>query len=99
MKLRIKMGTMAIALIIAAALVWPGTQAARAESKHVGIGVLGTTFLDISYHALLLAGPLGYWDKEGFKVDVFPVNGVPDAAQLLASGQESFVQLGSVNIT
>ena len=98
MKLRIKIGTMAVALTIAAALMWPGTEVARADSKHVGIGVLGTTFLDISYHALLLAGPLGYWDKEGFKVDVFPVNGVPDAAQLLASGQASFVQLGSLSI-
>jgi NitT/TauT family transport system substrate-binding protein len=102
MKFRIKVYTrifaMIVALTISAALMWPVSNAAHAEPKRVGIGIVGTTFLDISYHALLLAGPLGYWDKEAFKVDVFPISGLPDAAQLLTSGQASLVQLGSLSI-
>jgi NitT/TauT family transport system substrate-binding protein len=93
-RVRARVFNLVVALI---ATVLPGAsiEPVHAQPKQVGIGIVGTTFLDISYHSLLLPGPLGYWEKEGYKVDVFPINGLPDAVQLLGSGKASF---GSLSI-
>ncbi|MBD9375425.1 ABC transporter substrate-binding protein [Rhizobium sp. ARZ01] len=71
------------------------TNVARAELKEVKIGAGGSNFLDLSYYYLLLPGPLGYWEAEGYKVDVFPVSGSSEAAQQLAVDNLDFAQMSS----
>ncbi len=71
------------------------TAGAQAELQEVKIGAGGSNFLDLSYYFLLLPGPLGYWEQEGYKVDVFPVSGSSEAAQQLAVGNLDFAQMSA----
>lgn len=88
------------ALILAASLALSsaGAAIAGAELKEVKIGAGGSSFLDISYYYLLLPGPLGYWEKEGYKVDVFPISGSSEAAQQLAVNNIDFAQMSAGTI-
>src|SRR5580692_1824503 len=69
--------------------------AAQAPLQPVKIAVGGTSVLDISYYFLLLPGPLGYWEKEGYKVDVFPISGSSESAQQLAVNNLDFSEMSA----
>lgn len=72
---------------------------AQDQLKEVKIAIGGTSFVDISYYALLLPSALGYWEDEGYRVDVFPISGSAEAAQQLAARNIDFAQMaGSVII-
>ena len=68
---------------------------AQDELQKVKIAVSGTNFLDISYFSLLLPGPLGYWEEEGYEADVFPISGSSEAAQQLAVNNIDFGQMSA----
>ena len=69
--------------------------AAQAPLQPVKIAVGGTSVLDISYYFLLLPGPLGYWEKEGYRVDVFPISGSSESAQQLAVNNLDFSEMSA----
>lgn len=75
-----------------------GATTAWSQLQEVKIGAGGSNFLDISYYYLLLPGPLGYWEKEGYKVDVFPISGSSEAAQQLAVNNIDFAQMSAGTI-
>lgn len=87
----------ASALAIGAAATF-GSAQAQNQPQNVRIAVGGTSFLDISYFFLLLPGPLGYWEEEGYKAEVFPISGSTEAAQQLAAGNIDFAQMASAVI-
>lgn len=86
--------TLATSLALSAA----GATAAWSQLKDVKIGAGGSNFLDISYYFLLLPGPLGYWEQEGYKVDVFPISGSSEAAQQLSVNNVDFAQMSAGTI-
>lgn len=75
-----------------------GPVSAQAELKPVKIGVSGTSFLNLTYYYLLLPDLLGYWQEEGYDVEVFPVSGSYEAVQQLAANNLDFAQMGAIAI-
>lgn len=79
-----------LAAIAVAGVLAVGAGPANAELKNVKIAVSGTSFLDIAYFFVMLPGPLGYWEEEGYTAEIFPIRGSSEAAQQLAAGNIDF---------
>ena len=91
------MRNLALALTVAAAPVL-GSGAAAQDMTEVRMAVSGTSFLDISYFPVLLPKILGYWEEDGYDVDIFTISGSSEAAQQLAADNLDFAQMAGASI-
>ena len=80
-------GTMAVAAALAA------QPASAQDLKKVRIGV-ATTFLGITYPWLMMPQALGYWEEEGYDVEVLPIGGSLQVVQQMVGGG---VEIGQIN--
>lgn len=87
-------GTMMVTGIAAgaASLATP-VEAQEQELQKVRIGV-ATTFLGITYPWLMMPQALGYWEEEGYDVEVLPIGGSLQVVQQMVGGG---VEIGQVN--
>ncbi len=69
--------------------------AATAQTQEVEIGIGGSNFLNLTYYYLLLPKVLGYWEEEGYDVDVFPISGSSEAVQQLSVNNLDFAQVNA----
>ena len=81
-------GAMGIALLMQAS-----TPGEAQDLKKVRIGV-ATTFLGITYPWLMMPQALGYWEAEGYDVEVLPIGGSLQVVQQMMGGG---VDIGQIN--
>jgi NitT/TauT family transport system substrate-binding protein len=72
----------------------PAAAQNQAGLKKVRI-VVASTVLGVTYPWLNLPGPLGYWKKEGYDVDVFPVGASLQVIQQMVGGNAEFGEINS----
>lgn len=75
------------------ALSYTANQAKAQNLEKVRIGV-ATTFLGITYPWLMMPQALGYWEEEGYDVEVLPIGGSLQVVQQMVGGG---VEIGQIN--
>ena len=85
---------LSVALFIMLLGITTALHAQTGELKKVKIAV-GTTNLNLTYPWLMMPLVLGYWQEEGYDVEVLPVGASLQALQQMVAGNVDFAQLNS----
>lgn len=76
---------------VASALAAPSASAQDLQKVRIGVA---TTFLGITYPWLMMPQALGYWEEEGYDVELLPIGGSLQVIQQMVGGG---VEIGQIN--